>query len=85
MGEPLCKIARENGGDVPLECLFHCPHNCLPATEPQGSARCKRCGSTDVRWRQQTGRWVLMSLKPGVEHRCELSDGDFGVVDETQR
>lgn len=43
--------------------------------------RCKRCGSTDVRWRQQTGRWVLMSLKPGVEHRCDTSD-DFGVVSE---
>lgn len=44
--------------------------------------RCRRCGSTDVRWRQQTGRWVLMSLKPGVEHRCELSDGDFDEVPE---
>ena len=32
--------------------------------------RCKRCGSTDVRWRQQGGRWVLFSLQPGVEHKC---------------
>lgn len=32
--------------------------------------RCKFCGSTDVRWRQQTGKWVMFSLKPGVEHRC---------------
>lgn len=31
---------------------------------------CKRCGSTEVRWRQQTGKWVLFSLTPGVEHQC---------------
>lgn len=29
MAEPICKKARESGGDVPLECLFHCPHNCM--------------------------------------------------------
>lgn len=33
--------------------------------------QCDRCGSTDVRWRQQGGRWVLFSLQPGVEHRCD--------------
>jgi hypothetical protein len=38
--------------------------------------RCKRCGSTDVRWRQQCGRWVLFSLTPGVEHQCDVSN-DF--------
>ena len=32
--------------------------------------RCNRCGSTEVRWRQQTGKWVLFSLTPGVEHQC---------------
>lgn len=44
--------------------------------------RCKRCGSTDVRWRQQTGRWVLFSLQPGVEHRCnpESFSDDFDEV-----
>ena len=44
--------------------------------------RCKRCGSTDVRWRQQGARWVLFSLQPGVEHRCDpraFSD-DFDEV-----
>lgn len=35
--------------------------------------RCKFCGSTDVRWRQQTGKWVLFSLKPGVEHASECT------------
>lgn len=25
---PICKIARDTGGDVPLNCLFGCPHNC---------------------------------------------------------
>lgn len=34
--------------------------------------RCARCGSYNVRWRQQGGRWVLFSLTPGVEHRCEV-------------
>lgn len=42
---------------------------------------CNRCGSTDVRWRQQGGKWVLFSLKPGVEHRCPIPDG-FDVVPE---
>ena len=46
--------------------------------EPQ----CNRCGSTDVRWRQQNGRWVLFSLQPGVEHRCEIDTSDFGAVPE---
>lgn len=32
--------------------------------------KCKRCGSTDVRWRQQGGKWVLFSMQPGVVHRC---------------
>jgi hypothetical protein len=44
--------------------------------------KCSRCGSTDVRWRQQGGKWVMFSLQPGVEHVCELSDDDFDVVQE---
>ena len=44
--------------------------------------KCSRCGSTDVRWRQQGGKWVMFSLQPGVEHVCELSADDFGVVPE---
>lgn len=44
--------------------------------------RCNRCGSTDVRWRQQTGKWVLFSLEPGKLHVCDLSDDDFDVVPE---
>lgn len=48
--------------------------------------RCKRCGSTEVRWRQQTGKWVLFSLKPGVEHASECTarpNADaFGEVTE---
>lgn len=42
--------------------------------------RCKFCGSTDVRWRQQTGRWVLFNLKAGEEHNCRsttATPGDF--------
>lgn len=35
---------------------------------------CNRCGSTDVRWRQQSGRWVLFSLTPGVLHTCPIND-----------
>lgn len=37
-------------------------------------AKCRRCGSRDVRWRHQGGRWVLFSLTPGVEHTCEQMD-----------
>jgi hypothetical protein len=42
---------------------------------------CNRCGSTDVRWRQQTGRWVLFSNEPGKLHQCPIDDSDFGVVE----
>jgi hypothetical protein len=31
---PLCKIARETGGDVPLACLFECHHGCLDNVKP---------------------------------------------------
>lgn len=41
--------------------------------------RCKRCGSDEVRWRQQGGKWVLFSLAPGVPHACDMSD-DFDVL-----
>ena len=44
--------------------------------------RCNRCGSTDVRWRIQTGKWTLFSLEPGKLHVCELDDSAFGVVPE---
>ena len=50
-----------------------------PEYEPKELA-CKRCGSTDVRWRQQGGKWVLFSLEPGKMHVCPIED-DFGVVD----
>ncbi len=46
--------------------------------EPSGPC-CNRCGSTDVRWRQQGGKWVLFSLKPGVVHQCPIPD-PFDVV-----
>jgi hypothetical protein len=42
--------------------------------------KCNRCGSTDVRWRQQGGKWVLFSLQPGVVHACEPSADDFSEV-----
>ena len=38
--------------------------------------RCNRCGSADVRWRQQTGKWVLFSLQPGVVHECSKPNLD---------
>lgn len=36
----------------------------------RGPPKCKRCGSMNVRWRQQGGRWVLFSSTPGVLHQC---------------
>lgn len=42
-------------------------------------AKCNRCGSEDVRWRQQGGKWVLFSSKPGVVHACDNSD-DFAPI-----
>lgn len=40
---------------------------------------CRECGSEDVRWRQQGGKWVLFSLEPGKLHVCPVAD-DFEVV-----
>lgn len=47
---------------------------------PSRPVRCNRCGSTDVRWRQQGGRWVLFSLQPGKEHVCPVKD-EFDALD----
>ena len=46
---------------------------------PRNAPRCNSCGSEDVRWRQQGGKWVLFSLEPGKLHVCPVAD-DFGVV-----
>lgn len=43
---------------------------------------CNRCRSTDVRWRQQGGKWVLFSLTPGLEHRCPIDANEFGAIPE---
>jgi hypothetical protein len=85
MPEPICKIARENGGEVPLDCLFHCSRGCLDDAdgigdhEPTGP-KCARCGSTNVRWRQQGGKWVLFSLQPGVVHACQIDPSEFRPI-----
>ena len=50
----------------------------LPMRERNATV-CKFCGSTEVRWRQQGGKWVLFSLEPGKLHQCPIAD-DFGVV-----
>lgn len=50
------------------------------SSEPRRTT-CDRCGATDVRWRQQTGKWVLFSLQAGVVHTCPIVD-DFEVVSE---
>lgn len=69
----VCKIYEETG-EVPLDCLFQngCKRECVHEHMPheRGDTRCKHCGSTDVRWRQQGGKWVLFSLEPGKLHRC---------------
>lgn len=77
--DALCEIARETG-TVPLACLFECQRNCeMPEHKPVDGARCKFCGSQDVRWRQQGGKWVLFSLEPGKLHVCPVAD-DFQEV-----
>lgn len=50
--------------------------------ERQSAPRCNRCGSTDVRWRQQTGKWVLFDSRPGVVHACSIDDDDMPEVKE---
>lgn len=44
--------------------------------------QCNRCRSTDVRWRQQGGKWVLFSLTPGQVHTCAIDASEFGAVPE---
>lgn len=87
MGEPTCKIARENGGKVPLDCLFSggckrdCDHGKFEPTVPLCQIRCNRCGSTNLRWHQQAGKWVLFNTESGKLHVCVIPD-DFDVVPE---
>jgi len=45
------------------------------------AVQCNRCYSTDVRWRQQGGQWVLFSLEPGKLHVCPIPD-EFEAVPE---
>ncbi len=80
---PLCKIAQETG-EMPLSCLFDCKRGCVHKASgaPDSKAHCHRCGSTDVRWRQQGGRWVLFSLQPGVEHACPGRSASADEFDE---
>lgn len=64
-----------------------CDYDYLRAVEAECSVerrdpQCNRCGSTDVRWRQQGGRWVLFSLQPGVEHRCAPTTDGFAPIAE---
>lgn len=49
-------------------------------SESRNVPRCKHCGSIDVRWRQQGGRWVLFSMRPGVEHVCQPNADDFEAL-----
>lgn len=49
----------------------------VPMFSTRRKLRCRHCGSTDVRWRQQGGKWVLFSTQSGVEHRCPVSDDAF--------
>jgi len=71
----VCKVFKETG-QVPMDCLFgHCVDGCehhgdKPPVRVYQGPKCKRCGSMDVRWRQQGGRWVLFSLEPGKLHQC---------------
>lgn len=43
--------------------------------------KCRRCGSTNVRWRQQGGKWVLFSLEPGKLHVCPIIDNFKPVLE----
>lgn len=77
-----CKVFEETGV-VPLDCLFNCDRGCGREAQEShgvGGARCNRCGSTDVRWRQQTGRWVLFNLGVG-EHVCPIDDSSFKALE----
>lgn len=63
--------------------LDHREYQEPPDEDEPRQVRCNRCGSTDVRWRQQGGRWVMFSLQPGVVHECpgrSASADEFEVV-----
>ena len=67
------------------DCMQEAYPDWMPVGDPyrrRASAppRCNRCGSTEVRWRQQGGKWVLFSLTPGKEHVCPVKD-EFDALD----
>ncbi len=80
---PLCKIARENGGEVPLQCLFGCQRGCHDEIERKPSgATCKHCGEGGLEWFDTGVRWRLIDAD-GNFHVCK-SDGaidDFEVLE----
>lgn len=83
----VCKIY-ELEGTVPTDCLFKCqrPQDCqqhavVKETPPTQAPRCRRCGATGLRWRQQGGKWQLFTQQPGVPHECPPRNdaaSDFG-------
>lgn len=74
---PLCKIARETGGPIPLACLFECPHRCgEPEPVPGGLVTIiagSREGVTldDVTQAVQAAPWrpsvVVSGMAPGAD------------------
>lgn len=80
---PLCKIARENGGDVPLSCLFNCSRGCHDEVEhnPAG-VTCARCGEEGLEWFDTGVRWRLVDAD-GKFHICKNDNAvdDFEVLE----
>lgn len=82
MPEPICKIAQENGGHVPLDCLFHCPRGCKSKNvapvpvKPQSTRNtlfappiCKYC-NTPIEWIHSGVRWRPYEIGAKKLHAC---------------
>lgn len=82
MGEPICKIARENGGHVPLECAFHCLRGCHDEIRHDTSkgVTCLRCSATGLYWQDTwdaTGQRRPKLYEGGKPHVCRPTADDF--------
>lgn len=91
MNEPICKIARDTDGEVPLECLFPsgCKHNChaeYRARQPLRIAKvdltCRSCGAP-CRWQEvwgDDGQPKTRLFEGGKPHVCKNTAEGFESI-----
>lgn len=83
MRKPVCKIARENGGTVSIQCVFGCPFGCTSAAPQQIAGvygpplTCRVCGSGNLYWQMAGGTHRMYDRSTLEPHVCATSADGF--------